>query len=122
MEGSVITYSKYNIAIYEIKKEHKRLDLAVKKAVDDLSKIIQKIKGSRNDIYQEMKFMLQANKSIITSSSLIKDSKKRIETDLINAEYAITEELNKHSKIFKKIKDDYLKDRFDDVEMFVKGF
>ncbi len=115
MEGSDITYSKYNIAIYEIKKEHKRLDLAVKKAVDDLSKIIQKIKGSRNDIYQEMKFMLQANKSIITSSSLIKDSKKRIETDLINAEYAITEELNKHSKIFKKIKDDYLKDRFDDV-------
>ena len=32
--------------------------------------IIQKIKGSRNDIYQEMKFMLQANKSIITSSIL----------------------------------------------------
>ncbi len=115
MEGSDITYSKYNIAIYEIKKEHKRLDLAVKKALDDLSKIIQKIKGSRNDIYQEMKFMLQANKSIITSSSFIKDSKKRIETDLINAEFAIIEELNKHSKIFKKIKDDYLKDRFDDV-------
>ena len=34
---------------------------------------------------------------------------------MINAEFAIIEELNKHSKIFKKIKDDYLKDRFDDV-------
>ena len=77
MEGNDITYSKYNIPIYEIKKEHKRLDLAVKKSLDDLSKIIEKIKGSRNDIYKEMKFMLQANKSIIiTSSSLIKDSKK----------------------------------------------
>ena len=115
MEGSDITYSKYNIPIHEIKKEHKRLDLAVKKSLDDLSKIIEKIKGSRNDIYKEMKFMLQANKSIITSSSLVKDSKKRIEIDLINAEFAIIEELNKHSKIFKKIKDDYLKDRFDDV-------
>ena len=115
MEGSDITYSKYNIAIHEIKKEHKRLDFAVKKSLDDLSKIIEKIKGSRNDIYKEMKFMLQANKSIITSSSLVKDSKKRIEIDLINAEFAIIEELNKHSKIFKKIKDDYLKDRFDDV-------
>ena len=115
MEGNDITYSKYNIPIYEIKKEHKKLDLAVKKSLEDLSKIIEKIKGSRNDIYKEMKFMLQANKSIITSSSLIKDSKKRIETDLINAEFAIIEELNKHSKIFKKIKDDYLKDRFDDV-------
>ena len=115
MEGSDIIYSKYNIPIYEIKKEHKRLDLAVKKSLDDLSKIIEKIKDSRNDIYKEMKFMLQANKSIITSSSLVKDSKKRIEIDLINAEFAIIEELNKHSKIFKKIKDDYLKDRFDDV-------
>ena len=115
MEGSDITYSKYNIPIYEIKKEHKRLDFAVKKSLDDLSKIIEKIKDSRNDIYKEMKFMLQANKSIITSSSLVKDSKKRIEIDLINAEFAIIEELNKHSKIFKKIKDDYLKDRFDDV-------
>ena len=103
MEGNDFTYSKYNIPIYEIKKEHKRLDLAVKKSLDDLSKIIEKIKGSRNDIYKEMKFMLQANKSIITSSSLIKDSKKRIETDLINAEFAIIEELNKF-KIFKKLK------------------
>ena len=41
MEGSVITYSKYNIAIYEIKKEHKRLDLQLRRS-DDLSKIIQK--------------------------------------------------------------------------------
>ena len=41
--------------------------------------------------------------------------KKKIKSDLINAEFAIIEELNKHSKIFKKIKDDYLKDRFDDV-------
>ena len=30
-------------------------------------------------------------------------------------QFAVIEELNKHSKIFKKIKDDYLKDRFDDV-------
>ena len=58
--------------------------------------------------------MLEANISIIRSSSLIKDAKKGSE-DLINAEYAINEVLNKHSKIFKKIKDDYLKDRFDDV-------
>ena len=40
---------------------------------------------------------------------------KKIESDLINAEFAIIEEMNRHSKIFKKIKDDYLRDRFDDV-------
>ena len=62
-----------------------------------------------------MKLVLETNISILSSSSLIKDAKKRISKDLINAEFAINEELNKHFKIFKRMKDDYLRDRFDDV-------
>ena len=114
-ESSSISHSRYNIPISELKKEILRLEKAVKKSIMELEKIIKKIKNSKNDIYKEMKFMLEANVSIIRSSSLIKDAKKRIQKDLINAEFAITEELNKHAKIFKKIKNDYLKDRFDDV-------
>ena len=114
-KSSDLSYSKYNIPTSEVKNEIKRLDKAVKNSVSDLGKIIKKIKDHKNDIYGEMKFMLEANISIISSSSLVSDAKKRIGSDLINAEFAIIEELNKHSKIFKKIKDDYLKDRFDDV-------
>jgi len=114
-KSSDLSYSKYNIPISEVKNEIKRLDKAVKNSVSDLGKIIKKIKDHKSDIYGEMKFMLEANISIISSSSLVSDAKKRIGSDLINAEFAIIEELNKHSKIFKKIKDDYLKDRFDDV-------
>ncbi len=114
-KSSDLSYSKYNIPISEVKNEIKRLDKAVKNSVSDLGKIIKKIKDHKSDIYGEMKFMLEANISIISSSSLVSDAKKRIDSDLINAEFAIIEELNKHSKIFKKIKDDYLKDRFDDV-------
>ena len=114
-KSSDLSYSKYNIPTSEVKNEIKRLDKAVKNSVSDLAKIIKKIKDHKNDIYGEMKFMLEANISIISSSSLVSDAKKRIHSDLINAEFAIIEELNKHSKIFKKIKDDYLKDRFDDV-------
>merc|ERR1711991_303664 len=109
------SHSKYNISISSIDKEIMRLEKAVKSSILDIKKIIKKITSQKNDIYKEMKFMLEANISIIRSSSLIKDAKKRIREDLINAEYAINEVLNKHSKIFKKIKDDYLKDRFDDV-------
>ena len=114
-KSSDLSYSKYNIPTSEVKNEIKRLDKAVKNSVSDLGKIIKKIKDHKSDIYGEMKFMLEANISIISSSSLVSDAKKRIDSDLINAEFAIIEELNKHSKIFKKIKDDYLKDRFDDV-------
>ena len=114
-QSSNLSYTKYNIPITEVKKETIRLEKAVKNSVADIAKIIRKIKSSKNDIYEEMKFMLEANMSIISSSSLITDAKKSIKSELINAEYAITQELNNHSKIFKKIKDDYLKDRFDDV-------
>ncbi len=114
-KSSDLSYSKYNIPTSEIKNEIQRLEKAVKNSVSDLGKIIKRIKDHKNDIYGEMKFMLEANISIISSSSLVSDAKKRIHSDLINAEFAIIEELNKHSKIFKKIKDDYLKDRFDDV-------
>ena len=114
-KSSDLSYSKYNIPTSEVKNEIERLDKAVKNSVSDLGKIIKKIKDHKNDIYDEMKFLLEANISIISSSSLVSDAKKRIHSDLINAEFAIIEELNKHSKIFKKIKDDYLKDRFDDV-------
>ena len=114
-KSSDLSYSKYNIPTSEVPSEIKRLDKAVKNSVSDLGKIIKKIKDHKSDIYGEMKFMLEANISIISSSSLVSDAKKRIHSDLINAEFAIIEELNKHSKIFKKIKDDYLKDRFDDV-------
>ena len=114
-KSSDLSYSKYNIPTSEVTNEVKRLDKAVKNSVSDIGKIIKKIKDHKNDIYGEMKFMLEAIISIISSSSLVSDAKKRIHSDLINAEFAIIEELNKHSKIFKKIKDDYLKDRFDDV-------
>ncbi len=114
-KSSDLSYSKYNIPTHEVNNEIRRLDNAVKSSVLDLGKIIKKIKDHKNDIYREMKFMLEANISIISSSSLVTDAKKKIKSDLINAEFAVIEELNKHSKIFKKIKDDYLKDRFDDV-------
>ena len=110
-----LSYSKYNIPTLEVNNEILRLNKAVSKSINDLNLIIKRIKDYKNDIYEEMKFMLEANISIIKSSSLVKDAKKRIESDLINAEFAIIEEMNRHSKIFKKIKEEYLKDRFDDV-------
>ena len=47
-----------------------------------------------------MKLILKENISLLSSSSFIKDAKKRIINDLINAG-AINEELNKQFKIFK---------------------
>ena len=112
---SNLSHSEYNISISNVKNELIRLDKAVKKTILDFKKIINKIQSTKNDVYEEMKLVLEANIYLLSSSSFIKDAKKRISNDLINAEFAINEELNKQFKIFNKIKDDYLKDRFDDV-------
>ena len=112
---SNLSHSEYNISISNVKNELIRLDKAVKKTILDFKKIINKIHSTKNDVYEEMKLVLEANIYLLSSSSFIKDAKKRISNDLINAEFAINEELNKQFKIFNKIKDDYLKDRFDDV-------
>ena len=55
-----------------------RLNKAVSKSINDLNLIIKRIKDYKNDIYEEMKFMLEANISIIKSSSLVKDAKKEL--------------------------------------------
>ena len=110
-----LSHSEYNISISNVKNELIRLDKAVKKTILDFKKIINKIQSTKNDVYEEMKLVLEANIYLLSSSSFIKDAKKRISNDLINAEFAINEELNKQFKIFNRIKDDYLKDRFDDV-------
>jgi phosphocarrier protein len=76
-KSSDLSYSKYNIPTHEVNNEIRRLDNAVKSSVLDLGKIIKKIKDHKNDIYREMKFMLEANISIISSSSLVTDAKKK---------------------------------------------
>ena len=68
------------------------MDKAVK-TILDLRKLL-KNSFTKNDVYEEMKLILEANISLLSSSSFIKDAKKRIINDLINAEFAINEELN----------------------------
>ena len=116
-----LSHSEYNISISNVKNEIIRLDKAVKKTILDFKKIIKKIHSTKNDVYEEMKLVLEANIYLLSSSSFIKDAKKRISNDLINAEFAINEELNKQFKIFNKIKDDYLKDDLMMLEMSVKN-
>ena len=50
-----------------------------------------------------MKFMLEANISIISSSSLVSDAKKRIKSDLINAE--LDPEVNKLDHVLISLKE-----------------
>ena len=109
-------FLKYNINKAEVDLETKRFNQAVKLSIKELQLLIKKKKTEDYLGQDEMKFILQAHVSILNSSSLVSDSRKKIEKNLINAEAAITEELQKYASIFKKIKNQYLKARFEDVK------
>ena len=109
-------YRKYPIKKQELKRELDRFDKAVKDSIEELKHIIKVNNKKTLSKNNEMSFILEAHIQMLKSSSLVKDSRRRIQKQLINAEYAIEEELSKHALIFKNLKDDYFRERFDDVE------
>ncbi len=119
-EKDKLDYRKYAIKKTELKKELTRFDKAVKDSIQELKYIIKKSNKKTLSKNNEMKFILEAHIQMLTSSSLVKDSRKQIERKLINAESAIEEELKRHELIFKNLKDNYFKERFDDVEDICK--
>ncbi|MDC3091709.1 phosphoenolpyruvate--protein phosphotransferase [Rickettsiales bacterium] len=108
-------FSRYKIKISEVDAELTRFNNAVKKSISELKYLIKKSDSKEYFGQNEMGFILQAHVMMLNSSSLVKQSRFKIKKDLINAEAAISDELENHEKTYKQIKNSYFKERFDDV-------
>ncbi len=115
-ESVGMVFSHYKISKDDIKKEIKRFDGAVKNSILELNKLIKSIQSKNSSGNNEMKFILEAHVLMLRSSSLVNDARKNIKKKLINAEWSIVEEHKKHEEQYKKIKDSYFRERFDDVK------
>ena len=115
-ESVGLAFSHYKISKDDIKKEIERFNGAVKKSIFELNKLIKSIQSKNSSGNNEMKFILEAHVLMLRSSSLVNDARKNIEKKLINAEWSIVDEHRKHEEQYKKIKDSYFRERFDDVK------
>ncbi len=115
-ESVGLAFSHYKISKDDIKKEIERFNGAVKKSVFELNKLIKSIQSKNSSGNNEMKFILEAHVLMLRSSSLVNDARKNIQKKLINAEWSIVDEHRKHEEQYKKIKDSYFRERFDDVK------
>ena len=115
-ESVGLAFSHYKISKDDIKKEIERFNGAVKKSILELNKLIKSIQSKNSSGNNEMKFILEAHVLMLRSSSLVNDARKNIKTKLINAEWSIVDEHKKHEEQYKKIKDSYFRERFDDVK------
>ena len=110
-----LNFRKYQIDKNKLKIELLRFDEAVRGSISQLRKLITKSKQQVLSKNNEMIFILEAHIAMLNSSSLVKDARKQIMTKFVNAESAIISEL-KHESVFNKIKNNYFKERFDDVQ------
>ena len=115
-ESVGLAFSHYKISNDDINKEIERFNGAVKKSILELNKLIKSIQSKNSSGNNEMKFILEAHVLMLRSSSLVNDARKNIKKKLINAEWSIVDEHKKHEEQYKKIKDSYFRERFDDVK------
>ena len=111
-----LNFRKYQIDKNKLKIELLRFDEAVRGSISQLRKLITKSKQQVLSKNNEMIFILEAHIAMLNSSSLVKDARKQIINKFVNSESAIISELKKHENVFNKIKNNYFKERFDDVQ------
>ncbi len=90
---------------------------------DAVSQVEAGLKALLNDIPQELKehaAIFTAHLMMLRDNMIYDETLRIIETQKINAEWALSKVLDKIKNAFCKIKDDFIRERFSDVEGVIK--
>lgn len=98
-----------------ITKETDRFEKASHLAYHQISKLQKKAEALPPQAADEIILLLDAHLNMVNNSRLIRDVKKRIETEKINAEWALEKEIALYSKTFSEMEDQYLARRGRDI-------
>ena len=101
----------------QIPVEVERFKNALKRAKDELDALKQQIAAEKGE---EHLYVIDTHLLILEDSMLIRETLGFIENDGINAEAALKRTLLKFRQFFATIEDDYLRERYDDVETVVE--
>ena len=82
---------------------------------------MQETKKRFSEVADKYSIILDTYTLLLDDDILVKDTISKIRKEKINAEWAITETLNKSLLLFDNINDDYLKGKKDDLELVVHG-
>lgn len=105
----------YDVSADGIAAELDRFENAVTQAVDELSLLKQKSAKLPDEAAEEVAVLLDAHAAMLDNSRLVRGVKKRIETERINAEQAVENEVAALESHFATLKDSYIAARMEDV-------
>ena len=112
MQTSSLQVPRYSVTAEDVDKEIGRL----KKAVGSVSRELdQMIRRSPKKAPKEVKTFLEVFKLLVNDSTMFEDVSDRIESQLINVEWALQKHLEDTLKLFDNLTDAYLAERSDDI-------
>ncbi len=112
MQTSSLQVPRYSVTAEDADKEIGRL----RKAVSSVSRELdQMIRRSPKKAPKEVKTFLEVFKLLVNDSTMFDDVSDRIQTQLINVEWALQKHLEDMLKLFDSLTDAYLAERSDDI-------
>ncbi|HUH83989.1 MAG TPA: phosphoenolpyruvate--protein phosphotransferase [Stellaceae bacterium] len=112
-----INVPDYRIAADKVAAEEERFDAAVAAALKQLRKLKGKATALPNAAAEEMGYLLDAHIAMLTNSRLVRGVKRRIESERINAERAVQDEIAAIGNSFAAMRDAYLAARGEDIRV-----
>ncbi|WGS66301.1 phosphoenolpyruvate--protein phosphotransferase [Enterobacteriaceae bacterium ET-AT1-13] len=112
LKNEKIIINKKNISINDINKEIKIFLVNRDKSISQIKKIIN---INKNKLNQNKENIFNSHIMILEDCEFEKEIIYLIKNQLISADYATSKIIKKQIKILKKIKNDYLKERINDI-------
>ena len=117
LDRSKLCILKQTLGASDIDKEITRFRIAI----EQTKKQMQETKKKASGVADKYSIILDTYTLLLDDDILVNDTITKIRNEKINAEWAITESLNKSLLLFDNINDDYLKGKKDDLELVVHG-
>ncbi|GJL80132.1 MAG: phosphoenolpyruvate-protein phosphotransferase [Nitrospinaceae bacterium] len=117
LDSSKFCVLKQELNPDQVETEVKRFRHAI-----ELSKLqMQEIKKRASKVADKYAVILDTYTLLLEDEVIVNDTIENIRGNRLNAEWALTETLNKFTKLFNNINDDYLKGKKDDLDLVVHG-
>lgn len=117
LDKRIANVKRRNIDYSEVENEIEKL----KKALNETEKYMLSVKEMTNgDLAASHQFIFDVYLMLLKDDMLIGETKRYIKENLVNAEYALNVVSGNLIKLFNRAKDDYLKERKNDIKHIVK--
>lgn len=113
MERGLIDVPDYYVS--DILAELKRFRVAVKQSIKQVEKLRIKAGSLSEAAAEELKYLLDAHKQMLSGSRLVRGVEDRIKSEKLNAEAAVQSELSEIALAFSAMDDTYLSGKIQDV-------